>query len=315
MARARWATALSHAVAWAVFGLGYVGAVVFVAVGLRCHVGSVLLILAAGARLSSYVGATIGEIGFLRGIWLDGRGVWSGWRSTSQSSTANADASVPDRLTDGIRLDGVGFAYPAPTGLPWTTSPCTCPPARWSRWSERTAPASPPWSSCWPRCTSRRRGDPGRRPAAGPDAGPSLARQVSGAFQDFYRFEFTAQRSVGVGDLPQLDTSRRSPRRWREPGPATSSTVCRRAWTASSARAGRTGEELSFGQWQKLALSRGYMRDGPLLMILDEPTAALDAETEHELFERYADRGRGSVPAAASRSSSRTASAPSGWPT
>ena len=47
------------------------------------------------------------------------------------------------------------------------------------------------------------------------------------------------------------------------------------------------GQELSFGQWQKLALARGYMRDEPLLMILDEPTAALDAETEHELFERY----------------------------
>jgi ATP-binding cassette subfamily B protein len=52
------------------------------------------------------------------------------------------------------------------------------------------------------------------------------------------------------------------------------------------------GQELSFGQWQKVALSRGYMRDAPLLMVLDEPTAALDAETEHELFERYADAAR-----------------------
>jgi ATP-binding cassette subfamily B protein len=46
--------------------------------------------------------------------------------------------------------------------------------------------------------------------------------------------------------------------------------------------------EVSFGQWQKLALGRGYMRDEPLLLVLDEPTAALDAETEHALFERYA---------------------------
>ena len=46
--------------------------------------------------------------------------------------------------------------------------------------------------------------------------------------------------------------------------------------------------EVSFGQWQKLALARGFMRAQPLLMILDEPTAALDAETEHALFERYA---------------------------
>jgi ATP-binding cassette, subfamily B, bacterial len=48
------------------------------------------------------------------------------------------------------------------------------------------------------------------------------------------------------------------------------------------------GVEVSFGQWQKLALARGFMRDDPLLLVLDEPTAALDAETEHALFERYA---------------------------
>jgi ATP-binding cassette subfamily B protein len=48
------------------------------------------------------------------------------------------------------------------------------------------------------------------------------------------------------------------------------------------------GVDVSFGQWQKLALARGFMRDAPLLLALDEPTAALDAETEHALFERYA---------------------------
>ena len=50
--------------------------------------------------------------------------------------------------------------------------------------------------------------------------------------------------------------------------------------------------ELSFGQWQKLALARGFMREQPLLLVLDEPTAALDAETEHALFERYAAAAR-----------------------
>src|SRR5262249_56813849 len=58
---------------------------------------------------------------------------------------------------------------------------------------------------------------------------------------------------------------------------------------------GRTwpeGVDVSFGQWQKLALARGFMRDRPLLLILDEPTAALDAETEHALFERYAAAAR-----------------------
>ena len=52
------------------------------------------------------------------------------------------------------------------------------------------------------------------------------------------------------------------------------------------------GVELSFGQWQKLALARGFMRERPLVLVLDEPTAALDAETEHALFERYAAAAR-----------------------
>jgi ATP-binding cassette subfamily B protein len=54
--------------------------------------------------------------------------------------------------------------------------------------------------------------------------------------------------------------------------------------------------EVSFGQWQKLALARGFMRDRPLVLVLDEPTAALDAETEHALFERYAEAVRGRSP-------------------
>jgi ATP-binding cassette subfamily B protein len=52
------------------------------------------------------------------------------------------------------------------------------------------------------------------------------------------------------------------------------------------------GVEVSFGQWQKLALARGFMRNRPLVLVLDEPTAALDAETEHALFERFAAAAR-----------------------
>ena len=61
------------------------------------------------------------------------------------------------------------------------------------------------------------------------------------------------------------------------------------------------GVELSFGQWQKFALARGFMRDAPLLLVLDEPTAALDAETEHALFERFAAAARDCGPEANGR--------------
>src|SRR5207237_68339 len=61
----RWGSAVWHTLAWAVFGGAYVGAVVFVSSGLAVPPGDVLLVLAAGARLSAYIGATVGEIGFL----------------------------------------------------------------------------------------------------------------------------------------------------------------------------------------------------------------------------------------------------------
>src|SRR5580704_15961172 len=69
---ARRGSAAWHTLAWAIFGIAYVGAVVFVARILGSPAGDVLLVLAAGSRLSSYIGATVGEIGFLRGIWMDG---------------------------------------------------------------------------------------------------------------------------------------------------------------------------------------------------------------------------------------------------
>jgi len=72
VASARWGSAVWHTLAWAVFGGAYVGAVIFVSAGLNAPAGDVLLVVAAGSRLSAYIGATVGEIGFLRGIWMDG---------------------------------------------------------------------------------------------------------------------------------------------------------------------------------------------------------------------------------------------------
>ncbi len=112
VARARWSSAFWHSIAWAIFGIAYVGAVVFVTSVLDASVAAVLLVLAAGSRLSQYVGATVGEIGFLRGIWLDGARRLAWLEDYAQALDEHADQPVPDRLEDGIRLEHVSFRYP-----------------------------------------------------------------------------------------------------------------------------------------------------------------------------------------------------------
>src|SRR5256712_2936773 len=112
VARARGRSAVWHALAWALFGAGYVGAVVFVASVLAASPGDVLLVLAAGSRLSAYIGGTVGEIGFLRGIWLEGSRRLAWLEDYAASQSRGADAPVPPRPRRGIRFEGVSFAYP-----------------------------------------------------------------------------------------------------------------------------------------------------------------------------------------------------------
>ena len=112
--------------------------------------------------------------------------------------------------------------------------------------------------------------------------------RMSGAFQDFFRFEFRARHTIGLGDLSRLEDE---PAVAAAVGRADAGDVVARLKFGLDTQLGPTwpsGADLSFGQWQKLALARGFMRDAPLVLVLDEPTAALDAETEHALFERYA---------------------------
>jgi ATP-binding cassette subfamily B protein len=293
VSRARWGTAISHSVAWAIFGLGYVGAVVFVVVGIDTTVGSVLLILAAGARLSAYVGGTIGEIGFLRGVWLDGsrRLVWL--ENYTAVLNADTDITVAERLVDGIDLEHVSFAYPGASRFALQDISLHLPAgavvavvgengAGKSTLVKLLAKMYEPTSG-----EILIDGQPLRRMSA-----TEWRSRLTGAFQDFFRFEFSAQHSIGLGDLPRLDNEPAVTDAVRKAG---AGDVVERLPEGLHSQLGSTwpgGQELSFGQWQKLALSRGYMRVVPLLMVLDEPTAALDAETEHELFERYADAAR-----------------------
>jgi ATP-binding cassette subfamily B protein len=294
VAASRWGSAVWHTLAWAAFGAGYVGAIVFVSSGLGAPAPDVLLVLAAGSRLSSYIGATVGEIGFLRGIWLDGskRLVWL--EDYAASLVASADLPVPPRLKDGIRLEHVSFAYPGTERRVLDDVSLHLPAGSVVAIVGENGAGKTTLVKLL--CKLYEPGA-GRILVDGADLARMPAdewrERLAGAFQDFFRFEFRARHTVGVGDVPRLDDE---PAVAAAVGRAGADDVVARLLAGLETQLGPTwpgGVEVSFGQWQKLALARGFMRDHPLLLVLDEPTAALDAETEHALFERYAAAARG----------------------
>ncbi|MFL5359647.1 MAG: ABC transporter ATP-binding protein [Myxococcales bacterium] len=114
----------------------------------------------------------------------------------------------------------------------------------------------------------------------------SLRDRIGILFQDFVRYQFTAQENVGlgqvqaIGERPRIETAidRAGARGVIEELPRKLDTMLG-GWFEE-------GHELSGGQWQKIALARAFMREDAELLVLDEPTASLDAEAEHDLFQR-----------------------------
>jgi ATP-binding cassette subfamily B protein len=267
---------------------------VFVSSGLRASASAVLLVLAAGARLSAYIGATVGEIGFLRGFWMDGSRRLAWLEDYAASVAASGDLPVPSVLHHGIRLDHVSFAYPGTSRVVLDDVSLTVPAGTvvaivGENGAGKTTLVKLLAKMYEPSSGSILVDDtPLSRVPAG-----EWRERLAGAFQDFFRFEFRVGHSVGLGDVPRMDDE---PAVRAALDRADAAEVVARLALGLDTQLGPTwpsGVELSFGQWQKLALARGFMRDQPLLLVLDEPTAALDAETEHALFERYAAAARG----------------------
>jgi ATP-binding cassette subfamily B protein len=294
VASARSWSALWHACGWALFGAAYVGAVVFVASSLRASAGNVLLVLAAGSRLSAYIGATVGEIGFLRGIWLDGSRRLAWLEDYAASQLEGADAAVPARLARGIRFEHVSFAYPGSERMALEDVNLELAPGSVVALVGENGAGKSTLVKLLCRMYPPTRGRilvDGIPLASLAPAG--WRERLAGAFQDFFRFELRARHSVGVGDVPRIEDV---PAVTRAVGRAGADDLVAQLTAGLETQLGPTwpaGVELSFGQWQKLALARGFMREAPLVLVLDEPTAALDAETEHALFERYAAAVRG----------------------
>ena len=121
-----------------------------------------------------------------------------------------------------------------------------------------------------------------------------LHREIGVIFQDFMRYEMTARENIAAG---RVDARRGSAISSTPPARACADEVIARLPGGYDQMLGRRfegGVDLSGGEWQKMALARAYLRDAQIL-ILDEPTASLDARSEYEVFQRFAELTEGKM--------------------
>lgn len=276
-----------------IFAMAYVGAIALVArqaLEGTATAGDVMLAVTATGTVSGLVSSAVTNANWLGGtLKTINRYLWLVDFAAEAQRPGDNPASVPDRIHDGITLDGVSFTYPGtetqvlgdvnlhlPAGSTvaivgdngagkTTLVKLLC------RFYEPTA---------------------GRIAVDGIDISrfnhEEWRARTSAGFQDFAAFEFLARETVGVGDLAVVEQDDRVLGALDR---ANARDVLGSLPSGLATQLGKSfegGVDLSTGQWQKLALGRALMREAPLLLLLDEPTASLDAQTEHALFERYA---------------------------
>ncbi|HEX2033383.1 MAG TPA: ABC transporter ATP-binding protein [Chloroflexota bacterium] len=279
------------------FAAGYLGSIALVlvqAVAGQATPGDVVLVVSLAAQLNGTVAMVVDMGNYLgRAIKAAGRYVWLADYAEQARPAPLDPVVVPSTLREGIQLDRVSFRYPG------TEQPVLCDVSL-------RLPAGAVVALVGENGAGKstlvkllcRLYEPqeGRILADGVDLRrfevAAWRARIRAGFQDFVHFELRAGDAVGVGDLERRGELPAVERALARAGatevvatlPAGLQTQLGTAWEG--------GVELSGGQWQRLALARAVMRERPLLTVFDEPTAALDAQTEYALFERFAGAAR-----------------------
>jgi ATP-binding cassette subfamily B protein len=252
-------------------------------------VGDVLMVITLAAQVNQQVvSAVLALVGLQRTAsmfaeirWI--RGV------VDAAPVVEPDAAVPDTLATGITFTDVAFAYPGTEDPVLEGMTMTIPAGSTVAIVGENGAGKSTLVKLLCRFYEPTSGvidvdgtDLRRIPVS------AWRERIAAGFQDFARYEFTAQHVVGLGSQADID----------DPGAveaalgrARAEDVLRRLPHGLETLVGKScdgGTDLSGGQWQKLALGRAMMRQDPLLLLLDEPTSALDAQAEHNLFEQYA---------------------------
>ena len=286
-----------HSAGWLLYAAGLMGAIAFVAIrasygliSLGTVLMSVSLIRRSRAQLASTASASAGMIATLatadRLLWLEDH--------HAAAVAAAGTEPAPARLTSGIVLLDLSFTYPG-TERPVLSSLTLTLPAGATvavvgeNGSGKTTLVKLLLGMYQPTSgTIEVDGVP-----LTSIAHDSWRSRCTAAFQDFARFSLPAVESVGVADLPELSSEPRALAALDRAGAAGLPAQLPEGLSTYVGGPYTGGHNLSGGQWQKLALGRAMRSPDPLLVVLDEPTASLDAHAEQALFDRYTEAASG----------------------
>ncbi|MGH3487799.1 MAG: ABC transporter ATP-binding protein, partial [Actinopolymorphaceae bacterium] len=293
-----WTSALRNAAATLLLAGGFVGALLLV--GYRvvtgaATVGDLALAFVLTQSLSGNLGLVVGMVHWLVDcLGFGARFLWLLDRADAERRTATANpVDVPAELVDGIALQDVTFSYPGTTTTLFDKLTLTLPAGSvvgivGENGAGKTTLVK---LLCGMYAPTH-----GAVLVDGIDLRTfdltAWRQRCAGAFQDHARFELPLREAVTLGDVSLFGDARAAERALTA---ASADDLARTLPDGLDTQLGTTwpgGTDLSGGQWQKVALARGLMRPDPLLTVLDEPTAALDAQTEDALFTRYAAAAR-----------------------
>jgi ATP-binding cassette, subfamily B, bacterial len=283
------------------FALGYGGAIVLElasAVHRHASVGDLVLVITLAVQVSVQVSGALGLLSLLQtaGRTVERiealRSIAASQPDRGRSGRPGDDtgrASLSGRLDRGITLEDVSFSYPGSAEPVLSGVSLHIPAGQTLALVGENGAGK---STLVKLLCGLYQPTSGRilvdeTDLADIDPGQWRAR-VATLFQDFTRIELTLRESIGHGDVARMaDPSAVG----EAVSQARAERVLRSVAGGLGGYVGRSydhGAELSGGQWQTIGLARSLMRRDPLLLVLDEPAAALDASAEHELFERYA---------------------------